>query len=155
MRKQGKQRMSACPMVGRQRPLLSLIPRISCTPSGSSQFQICTSNNYSKTSISKTSQQPVMCGRCNTPGLSPQAQCLNQTAISLNIIIVQIVEQPTALTDQFQQTSPRMVVLFVLPQVVGQILNTRRYKGYLHLRRSRVLAMDPELFDYLLLIFDS
>jgi hypothetical protein len=61
------------------------------------------------------------------------------------IDVPQIVQEPTASTDQLQETSSRMVILLVEFEMLGQIPDTIGEYCDLHFRRPGILIMLPLL----------
>jgi len=66
--------------------------------------------------------------------LVAESQSLHDASISLNVLALQILQQTASLPDQFQQTSPRMVILGVDFEVLGEIVDALTEQGDLDLR---------------------
>ena len=50
---------------------------------------------------------------------------LDERAVALEVVALQVVEQPAALADEHQQAAARVVVLAVLAQVLGELVDAR------------------------------
>ena len=69
-------------------------------------------------------EDPAETGRAATPGrgaLLPDSKLINYCAIAIHIRRLQVVEQPSTLSDHSQKTSTRMVILGVNLEMIGQI----------------------------------
>src|SRR5205085_10664189 len=85
--------------------------------------------------------------------LSPQAQFLDQRPIALQVDPLQVVQEAAAAADELQEAAPRVVVLRVRAQVLGELVDPRGEERDLNLRRARVGLGAPVLRDDLLLRF--
>jgi hypothetical protein len=81
------------------------------------------------------------------PELFSQSQSLDDRAIPLQILLLQIVQKPPALADEFQKAPAGMVVLFMLLEVVGQVRNASAQQGHLNFGRTRVGCMQLKFTD--------
>jgi hypothetical protein len=81
------------------------------------------------------------------PELFPQSEALDDCAITLQILVFQIVQKPPALADEFQKTSARMVILFMLLEMIGQVSNASAKQGHLNFRRTRIGRVQLEFID--------
>jgi hypothetical protein len=88
----------------------------------------------------------------NAP-LFPQAEFLDDRQVSFFFRPPEIVEQPSPLTDQFQQPSSGMVVLLVGFEMLGQGVDAIAQNSHLDFRRTRVIFMQPKMIDNLFLSF--
>ena len=70
--------------------------------------------------------------------LPPQAEVLDQLPISLDVLFLQVVQEPPTPADEPQETPARVVVLLVRPEVLGELLDPARQERDLHLRRAGV-----------------
>ena len=61
---------------------------------------------------------------------------------------MQVVQQAAALADQAQKSAPRMVILRVRLEVLGQMLDTRGEKRHLDFRRTAVVLGTSVGLDY-------
>ena len=77
------------------------------------------------------------CGKRKTPPgaarLSPKAEPLDQGPVAVDVLTVEVGQQPPSPTDELEQPSPRVVVPSVLPEVVGDIEYPVRQSRYLDL----------------------
>lgn len=71
----------------------------------------------------------------------PKLQLLGHRLIARQVGLVEVIQQPAALADHFQQTAPRAVVLDVLLQMLGQVVDALGQKGDLHVRGACVLVV--------------
>ena len=62
--------------------------------------------------------------------LLADTEFLNQGAVLGNILFLQILEQITALTNQFQKASAGMVILGMGLKMLGQVLDPVGQSGY-------------------------
>jgi hypothetical protein len=60
----------------------------------------------------------------NTAGLLTQSESLNDSTVTLDITILQVVEESATLTYQFGQCSCSAIIFTVLFQVLRQVGNT-------------------------------
>src|SRR5215475_3184403 len=80
------------------------------------------------------------------------AQPVQQSAVALRIFPLEILDQPPPLADQHEQAPPRVMVLGVLLEVLGESIDALAQDGDLNLRGSRVPLMRLELLDQVLLL---
>src|SRR5690349_173607 len=73
-------------------------------------------------------------------------------SVALRIFLPQVLEQPSALADEHEQAAPRVVVLLVGLEVVGQAVDPLREERDLNLGRSGVALVHLELLDQALLL---
>src|SRR6185369_10901178 len=66
-------------------------------------------------------QKWVICLRCRAETSAAQTQALNQSLITRLVLALHIVEQATALRHHLDQPTPRMIVLGVGFEVIGQV----------------------------------
>ena len=71
-------------------------------------------------------------------GLLTQTQTLDGCTVTLDILLLQIVEQITAATNHLQQTAIRMVILLVILQMGIQVIDATGQNCDLHLRGTGV-----------------
>jgi hypothetical protein len=55
--------------------------------------------------------------------LMTQPESSNDFVVLLNVRLLQVIEQTSAILDHFQQSASRMVVLFVCLEVLGEFAN--------------------------------
>lgn len=82
-----------------------------------------------------------------------QLQFLRDRLIAVQIYGLQVFEQAAALADHHQQPAARAVILFVRLQMFGQMVDPLGQQRNLHVRRTRVLAMQLKLVNRLGLRF--
>lgn len=70
--------------------------------------------------------------------LPPQSERGYQTAITLDVLPLQIVEQAPTLTDQHEEPALTMEVVLVLLHVLGEVLDSLGEQRNLDFGRSRV-----------------
>jgi len=86
--------------------------------------------------------------------LAPEAKLLDQRAVALEILALEIVQQATTPSNELEQAAPRIVILRVGPQVLGQLVDASREERDLDRGRTcvpiapSVLAYDLQL-DFL------
>src|SRR5262245_60249722 len=78
-----------------------------------------------------------------------QAQLRDQRAIALEVVALQVAEEPPAASDHLQQAHAGMVVLRVGAEVLGQIVDLLGQQRYLHLGRAGVAVGPSVLADQL------
>jgi hypothetical protein len=77
---------------------------------------------------------------------------LNQALVPIEIVVLQIIQEPSSLADKLEQAAPGMVILNVSLEMLGEVFDTLAKQRDLHLRRAGVRLMKPELLhDYLTL----
>src|ERR1022692_4198532 len=85
--------------------------------------------------------------------LAAQAELLDQGAIALEVVLLQVVQEAAPPADELQQPSARVVVVPVRAQMLRQLVDALRQHRYLHLRRAGVGLAAAVLVDDLLLGF--
>lgn len=85
--------------------------------------------------------------------LSPQAEPLDQGAVPLYVHVLEVAQLPAPLADQHQQAAPRVEIVPVLPQMLGEVLDAIREDRDLHLRRTGVAVVSSVVTDDGLLVF--
>lgn len=78
-----------------------------------------------------------------------QSQLGDETSISLHILSAQIVEEATTLANHHQQATPAVVIVLVLTEMLGQMIDPLGEQGDLDFRRAGVTVVGPVLGDYL------
>src|SRR3954447_7848751 len=81
--------------------------------------------------------------------LPAQAQLLDECPLALQIVPLQVIQQPPPPADQLEQAAPGMVVVLVHLEVLGELADPRREKGDLDLGRARFFLVRSELLDQL------
>jgi hypothetical protein len=89
------------------------------------------------------------------PQSPADSELVDDGAISLCVLVLEVLEETAALTDEHQQTPPGVVVLAVQLEMVGQAIDALREERDLHLGRPGIALVDAELLDQALLLFDG
>src|SRR5919199_1725755 len=84
-------------------------------------------------------------GGCPPLLLSPDPQLRDERAVALDVVAAQVVQQPASLADQEQEPAPRVVVLLVRLQVLGELSDALGEDRHLDLGRARVRVVEPVL----------
>lgn len=66
--------------------------------------------------------------------LSAKSELGNQRSVSLYVLSAEVVEEPAPLTDHHQQAATTVMVVAMLTEVLGEVVDSLREKGYLNLR---------------------
>src|SRR5437764_10011807 len=85
--------------------------------------------------------------------LPPEAQLLDEGAVALEVFLLQVVQEPAPPADELQQAAPRVVILRVRPQVLGEAVDALGQHRDLDFRRAGVGLMLAERLRCLLLRF--
>ena len=83
--------------------------------------------------------------------LSSQAQLANDRAVTLDIVVLQIVEEVSSVTDHLLKTAAAVEVVLVSLQVLGKRCDSVGQKRDLHLGRTGVSFVGCVLLDNALL----
>src|SRR6184192_4725065 len=83
------------------------------------------------------------------------SELVDERAVALGVLVLEVLEQPSALADQHQEATPRVVVLGVLLEVIGETVDPFRQERDLDLRRPGVARVDAELLDQAPLLVDG
>src|SRR5262245_45893208 len=73
--------------------------------------------------------------------LLPDAKLLDEAAVPLDVLALQVVQEPPPLADQHHEPPPGMMVLRVGLEVFGQVADPLAQDGHLDLGRPRVGAV--------------
>jgi hypothetical protein len=87
------------------------------------------------------------CADGEQPRLFAEIQRRNDTEIALDIRVLQIVEQPAALADEFEQPTTRVVVFLMCLKMLRQIRDSLTEQCDLDLRGSRVFFVQAVLVN--------
>jgi hypothetical protein len=79
--------------------------------------------------------------------LSAQPELLNQRPISLDILVLEVVQEAPALTHQFDQSPTGMMIFGVGLEMISQITDTLAQDGYLHLGGAGIRFMCAKPVD--------
>src|SRR3954454_14608778 len=83
--------------------------------------------------------------------LAPEAELLDQRAVGLEVLALEVVQEPAAPAHELEQAAARVVILRVSAQMLRELVDARCQQRDLHLRRPgvrvvlAVLADDVEL----------
>ena len=66
--------------------------------------------------------------------LPAQAQTIDDLVVALNIRFLQVIQQASSLRDHFQQAAPRVIILLMRLEMLGQVVDSLAEKRHLHLR---------------------
>jgi hypothetical protein len=81
------------------------------------------------------------------PELFSQSQALNDRSVTFRILLLHIVQKPSPLADEFQQTPAGMVVLFMLLEMIGQVSDASTQERDLNFRRPCIGRVQLETTD--------
>ena len=84
------------------------------------------------------------------PCLPANSECFDNRAITLDILLDQIVKQAATLTDHLQQTATGVMVLLVRFKMLGQVRDPFRQKCNLYFRGPGITFMPLKSFNYFL-----
>ncbi len=85
--------------------------------------------------------------------LLTQTKPRNNAAISVYVIVSDILEQRRPRPHHLQEPAPRRMVFPVCFEVFGQFIDTGRQYGYLDLRRARIILPPLVIVDNLTFFF--
>ena len=95
---------------------------------------------------------PPIRGREGNP-LATQAQAGDQVAVTVNIVGSEVLQKALAATNEKQQTTTRVVIVLVLLEVLGELLDADGQQCNLSLRRTGVSGVQAVLCkDFFLLL---
>src|SRR5205085_10186538 len=83
--------------------------------------------------------------------LAAQAELLDEGAVALEIVLLQVVEEAAAAADELEEPAARGVVVAVRPQMLGQLVDALGEHCDLHLRRAGVGLAAAVLLNQFLL----
>ena len=85
--------------------------------------------------------------------LLSQAELANDRAVTLDVVLLQVVQKTSSLTDHLLQTAAAVEVLLVDFQVLGQVSDAVGQNSNLYLRRTCVAFVGSVLLDDVCLEF--
>ena len=85
--------------------------------------------------------------------LLSQTELCNDSTVSFDILLHEIVEEILSLTNHFEKTATAVVVVGVLLQMFGKVRNSLGEDSDLDFRRAGVAFVDSVVNDDLLLYF--
>src|SRR5687767_11097670 len=103
--------------------------------------------------IARPSQTEVWHGIPLGLRLASKTELLDQCPVPLEVLALQVVQQPAAAADEHEQPAARVVVLRMRAQMLGQLVDALCEQRDLHLRRSGVSPVPAVRADDLLLGF--
>src|SRR6185312_5554271 len=87
--------------------------------------------------------------------LATQAEFLDQRLVARAVLAIEIIEQAAALGDESQKTTAGMVILFVVLEMVRQVLDAFGKDGHLDFRRTGIALGRGEFAHQFLFAFSS
>src|SRR5687767_5844509 len=86
--------------------------------------------------------------------LAAEAELLDEGAVALDVLSLEVVEEAPPLPDELQEAAPRVMILRVRPQMLGQVVDPSGEKGNLHfcrtcIGRSPTVFLDDFQLDFL------
>lgn len=66
--------------------------------------------------------------------LSAKSELGDQCSVPLYVLSAEVVEEPAPLTDHHQQAATTVMVVAMLTEMLGEVVDSLREKGYLNLR---------------------
>src|SRR5262249_49436896 len=84
---------------------------------------------------------------------APKPQLLDEGAVALEIRALEIVQKAAAPADELEQAAPRVVVVLVRAQMLGELVDPARQHRDLNLGRARVRLGAAVRLNHLLLLF--
>jgi hypothetical protein len=85
--------------------------------------------------------------------LLSQAKLLDQGPVTVDVFVLQVVQEAPALTHQLDQTPTGMVVLGMDLKVVRQVTDALAQDGHLDFRGAGITLMQPVAINNLLFLF--
>ncbi|VXC31423.1 hypothetical protein PLANTIT3_70096 [Plantibacter sp. T3] len=79
--------------------------------------------------------------------LAAESEALDQRAVALDVDGLEVAEEAATLSDQEQQATTRVVVVLVLLEVLGEVLDAAGHDRHLDLGGSGVTWVGCVLFD--------
>src|SRR3954452_15196477 len=84
--------------------------------------------------------------------LAPQAELADQRAVALEILLLEVVQEPPAPAHEHQEAAARVMVVLVRPQVLREVVDAARQQGDLDIGGAGVLLVLAEALDDLELV---
>src|SRR5688500_6037868 len=79
--------------------------------------------------------------------LSAQAEFADDLPVPLDVVLLDVVEEATATTDELHQAPTGVMVALVHLEMLGEVVDALREDGDLHLGRAGVRVVEPVLGD--------
>jgi hypothetical protein len=73
--------------------------------------------------------------------LLPDSQPLNQLGVARGVFALEVIEQPSALAYELEQTAPRVMILRVRLEMFGEVIDAFAEDGDLNLWRTGVTVV--------------
>ena len=70
--------------------------------------------------------------------LFSDTQTLNNGSVSLDVLLLDVIQKPASLSNELQEASAGMMILLVHLEMLRQVFNSTAQKRNLYLRRSRI-----------------
>ena len=86
--------------------------------------------------------------------LPTQAQALDQRLVALGIGLLEVGQQAATLVHHLEQSATRMMILVVVGEMLGQVLDARGQQGDLYFRRAGIVLATTVVGDDLAGLFD-
>ncbi len=107
----------------------------------------------------RKSGSKYVCGGCFAASavkpLSAQAEFSNQRLVAFSVLAIQVIKETPALRDELQQTTTGMIVLLVVLEMFGQVLDAFGKYSNLDFRRSGIALGRGIFLHQFLLAFSS
>jgi hypothetical protein len=84
--------------------------------------------------------------------LFSQAKLLDQSPITVDVFVFQVVQEAAPLTHQLDQSPTGMMVLGMDLEMIRQVSDALAQDGYLNFRGAGVGVVQPVAIDYLLFL---
>ena len=81
-------------------------------------------------------------------GLSSESEFGDEGPVTAHVSAIEILEQPTPLSDEAQEAAPGRFVVMVEPQMLGETVDPAGHDGHLHLGGAGVAIFGLKLLDY-------
>lgn len=97
--------------------------------------------------VPRPPQAGAVCAESEKPPLSAEAESSDKLTVAVDVLLAQVAQLTATLADQLEQPAPRVVVVLMLPEVLGEVLNALSKESYLHLGRAGVARVARKLGD--------
>ncbi len=85
--------------------------------------------------------------------LLTNAELRYDSTVTLDVLLLKVVEKVTSSADHFEKTTSGMMILLVVLQMFGKIRNSLGKDSYLDFRRTCVVFAETVSLDYSCLFF--
>ena len=131
-----------------RRSTFSLVSFLAAKPSEADLTRKGGARKRAKFSAERETQQSGLCD-----DLLVDAQLGDQSAVTLDVLLLQVVQQTAALADHLEQATTRVVVLGIQLQVSGEVSDALGQDSDLDLGRTGVALVGAVCFDDSSLLF--